>query len=217
MNELKLKEHPAGGLAAMSSSRKEKKRAGAGSAGSAFSSSQTLAMTSSGNAQPTRKASAASFSPSLSAAAAPMSTSASAIPTRLHHHHHHRNKGQAAQTLSSGSQVQADGGSSSSTAQQEDGHLDALYAFMQPRKGLTLLATVSFLVLVRYLVSLHPHSGEGKPPMYGDYEAQRHWMEVCSRPSLLACVPCDSRPNLTDLRFDVRALADHARAFIHSR
>jgi hypothetical protein len=86
--------------------------------------------------------------------------------------------------------VQADGGSS--TAQQEDGHLDALYAFMQPHKGLTLLATVSFLVLVRYLVSLHPHSGEGKPPMYGDYEAQRHWMEVRSRPSSpspsLACV-----------------------------
>jgi hypothetical protein len=114
-----------------------------------------------------------------------MSTSASAIPTRLHHHHHHRGKGQAAdrsastdraqQTLSSASQ--ADG---SSTARQEAGHLDALYAFMQPRKGLTLLATVSFLVLVRYLVSLHPHSGEGKPPMYGDYEAQRHWMEVRS-------------------------------------
>eukprot|EP00954_Amorphochlora_amoebiformis_P007705 598177-Amorphochlora_amoeboformis.AAC.2 len=24
----------------------------------------------------------------------------------------------------------------------------------------------------------HPHSGMGKPPMFGDYEAQRHWMEV---------------------------------------
>lgn len=23
-----------------------------------------------------------------------------------------------------------------------------------------------------------PHSGQGKPPMHGDYEAQRHWMEV---------------------------------------
>jgi alpha-1,3-glucosyltransferase len=31
---------------------------------------------------------------------------------------------------------------------------------------------------VRYLVSLHPHSGESTPPMYGDYEAQRHWMEI---------------------------------------
>lgn len=25
---------------------------------------------------------------------------------------------------------------------------------------------------------LYPHSGEGKPPMFGDYEAQRHWMEI---------------------------------------
>lgn len=23
-----------------------------------------------------------------------------------------------------------------------------------------------------------PHSGQGKPPMYGDFEAQRHWMEI---------------------------------------
>lgn len=22
------------------------------------------------------------------------------------------------------------------------------------------------------------YSGEGNPPMYGDYEAQRHWMEI---------------------------------------
>ena len=31
---------------------------------------------------------------------------------------------------------------------------------------------------LRYLVSLHGHSGQGIPPMYGDYEAQRHWMEL---------------------------------------
>ena len=31
---------------------------------------------------------------------------------------------------------------------------------------------------VRHFVSLHPHSGQATPPMYGDYEAQRHWMEV---------------------------------------
>ncbi|KAG0726360.1 Dolichyl pyrophosphate Man9GlcNAc2 alpha-1,3-glucosyltransferase [Chionoecetes opilio] len=33
-------------------------------------------------------------------------------------------------------------------------------------------------VLLRWCVSLHPYSGQGKPPMYGDYEAQRHWQEV---------------------------------------
>ncbi|KAJ8916499.1 hypothetical protein NQ315_000141 [Exocentrus adspersus] len=37
----------------------------------------------------------------------------------------------------------------------------------------TLLA-----VLLRCCTSLHPYSGEATPPMYGDYEAQRHWMEV---------------------------------------
>ncbi|KER30817.1 hypothetical protein T265_02856 [Opisthorchis viverrini] len=31
---------------------------------------------------------------------------------------------------------------------------------------------------IRSSVLLHPHSGQAKPPMYGDYEAQRHWMEV---------------------------------------
>jgi alpha-1,3-glucosyltransferase len=31
---------------------------------------------------------------------------------------------------------------------------------------------------IRWAVSLHPYSGEGKPPMYGDFEAQRHWMEI---------------------------------------
>jgi len=35
-----------------------------------------------------------------------------------------------------------------------------------------------FAVLIRVLVSTHPHSGQGKPPMFGDYEAQRHWMEL---------------------------------------
>lgn len=31
---------------------------------------------------------------------------------------------------------------------------------------------------VRWAVSLHPYSGAGKPPMFGDYEAQRHWQEI---------------------------------------
>lgn len=33
-------------------------------------------------------------------------------------------------------------------------------------------------VLLRCCTMLHPYSGEGTPPMYGDYEAQRHWMEI---------------------------------------
>ncbi|XP_054273152.1 probable dolichyl pyrophosphate Man9GlcNAc2 alpha-1,3-glucosyltransferase [Macrosteles quadrilineatus] len=33
-------------------------------------------------------------------------------------------------------------------------------------------------VLLRLCVSLHSYSGKNKPPMFGDYEAQRHWMEI---------------------------------------
>lgn len=35
-----------------------------------------------------------------------------------------------------------------------------------------------FAVLVRVAVSLHPYSGASTPPKFGDYEAQRHWMEI---------------------------------------
>jgi len=31
---------------------------------------------------------------------------------------------------------------------------------------------------VRAMMSIHPHSGQGTPPMYGDFEAQRHWQEI---------------------------------------
>ncbi|KAM9384074.1 dolichyl pyrophosphate Man9GlcNAc2 alpha-1,3-glucosyltransferase [Pholidichthys leucotaenia] len=33
-------------------------------------------------------------------------------------------------------------------------------------------------IVVRWGVSLNSYSGAGKPPMFGDYEAQRHWQEV---------------------------------------
>lgn len=41
--------------------------------------------------------------------------------------------------------------------------------------SLTLLLSA---ILVRWLVSQFPYSGYGTPPLYGDYEAQRHWMEI---------------------------------------
>ena len=36
----------------------------------------------------------------------------------------------------------------------------------------------SLALLVRWGVSLWPHSGQHQPPMFGDYEAQRHWQEI---------------------------------------
>ncbi|XP_035947253.1 dolichyl pyrophosphate Man9GlcNAc2 alpha-1,3-glucosyltransferase isoform X1 [Halichoerus grypus] len=42
-----------------------------------------------------------------------------------------------------------------------------------------LMAIVVLLGLtVRWTVSLNSYSGAGKPPMFGDYEAQRHWQEI---------------------------------------
>jgi alpha-1,3-glucosyltransferase len=32
--------------------------------------------------------------------------------------------------------------------------------------------------LLKSMLSSHPHSGQGTPPIYGDYEAQRHWQEI---------------------------------------
>ncbi|CAN0926056.1 Probable dolichyl pyrophosphate Man9GlcNAc2 alpha-1,3-glucosyltransferase [Linum grandiflorum] len=47
-------------------------------------------------------------------------------------------------------------------------------------KGLTpLFMCISLLgLLVRLTVALHSYSGAGNPPKFGDYEAQRHWMEI---------------------------------------
>ncbi|GAV75662.1 Alg6_Alg8 domain-containing protein [Cephalotus follicularis] len=42
----------------------------------------------------------------------------------------------------------------------------------------SFLCIAVFAILVRVAVSLHPYSGAGTPPMFGDYEAQRHWMEI---------------------------------------
>ncbi|XP_069498110.1 dolichyl pyrophosphate Man9GlcNAc2 alpha-1,3-glucosyltransferase isoform X2 [Ambystoma mexicanum] len=41
-----------------------------------------------------------------------------------------------------------------------------------------LALAVLTAITVRWTVSLNPYSGAGKPPMYGDYEAQRHWQEI---------------------------------------
>lgn len=42
--------------------------------------------------------------------------------------------------------------------------------------GIELIAL--FAVVVRISVGLYSYSGRATPPMFGDYEAQRHWMEV---------------------------------------
>lgn len=49
---------------------------------------------------------------------------------------------------------------------------------MEDLEILFTLATIFFHLAVRYGVSLGGYSGFHKPPMFGDYEAQRHWMEI---------------------------------------
>lgn len=44
--------------------------------------------------------------------------------------------------------------------------------------SLGIAISVLFSLMLRLGVSLNSYSGAGKPPMFGDYEAQRHWMEV---------------------------------------
>ena len=44
----------------------------------------------------------------------------------------------------------------------------------EPDSLLVLLLALA----VRACVGLFGYSGEGTPPMYGDFEAQRHWMEL---------------------------------------
>ncbi|KIV77667.1 hypothetical protein PV11_09451 [Exophiala sideris] len=58
-----------------------------------------------------------------------------------------------------------------------------LVAFLWPARGTTsqwvLLPLMLMIVgLFRWTVGLWGHSGHQKPPMHGDFEAQRHWMEI---------------------------------------
>ncbi|XP_070503520.1 probable dolichyl pyrophosphate Man9GlcNAc2 alpha-1,3-glucosyltransferase [Chironomus tepperi] len=40
------------------------------------------------------------------------------------------------------------------------------------------IIAISTGIFLRSTISLHSYSGENNPPMYGDFEAQRHWQEV---------------------------------------
>lgn len=58
-----------------------------------------------------------------------------------------------------------------------------LVAFLWPAKGtVSLWMTIPLILMVvglfRWTVSLWGYSGFQSPPMHGDFEAQRHWMEI---------------------------------------
>jgi len=41
-----------------------------------------------------------------------------------------------------------------------------------------VVCSVVLSILIRYLTSHWPYSGQGTPPIFGDYECQRHWQEI---------------------------------------
>lgn len=41
-----------------------------------------------------------------------------------------------------------------------------------------ILFVAILAIVVRALLAPHPYSGYNQPPMYGDFEAQRHWQEI---------------------------------------
>lgn len=58
-----------------------------------------------------------------------------------------------------------------------------LVAFLWPAKGtVSQWVTIPLILMVvglfRWTVSLWNYSGYQSPPMHGDFEAQRHWMEI---------------------------------------
>jgi alpha-1,3-glucosyltransferase len=56
---------------------------------------------------------------------------------------------------------------------------DARLPWQPPAPPVPTTLLISFAaLLVRVLVSVGPYSGQGVPPKFGDYEAQRHWMEL---------------------------------------
>uniref|UniRef100_A0A6B2EB40 Alpha-1,3-glucosyltransferase n=1 Tax=Phlebotomus kandelakii TaxID=1109342 RepID=A0A6B2EB40_9DIPT len=46
------------------------------------------------------------------------------------------------------------------------------------QKWAVVVCIVGFGAFLRATVSLHAYSGAEKPPMFGDFEAQRHWQEI---------------------------------------
>ncbi|KAF4797256.1 hypothetical protein TURU_077779 [Turdus rufiventris] len=58
------------------------------------------------------------------------------------------------------------------------GEVSAMSQSPGMEKWSLMTITVLLALTVRWAVSLGSYSGAGKPPMYGDYEAQRHWQEI---------------------------------------
>jgi alpha-1,3-glucosyltransferase len=56
---------------------------------------------------------------------------------------------------------------------------DFLYPFKKAaNQWVARYIIVIFAIIIRFAVGLGSYSGENTPPMFGDFEAQRHWLEI---------------------------------------
>jgi len=75
---------------------------------------------------------------------------------------------------------------STRTSDKETSQWEAVQSSNNPdTKSSTILWTNSIVlcavvlsITIRYLTSHWPYSGQGTPPIFGDYECQRHWQEI---------------------------------------
>ncbi|KAJ7975731.1 Alpha-1,3-glucosyltransferase [Quillaja saponaria] len=59
-----------------------------------------------------------------------------------------------------------------------DGGDDYWWWLVHKGIGAIFVSIAIFALIIRVGVSFHPYSGAGNPPKFGDFEAQRHWMEI---------------------------------------
>lgn len=62
-------------------------------------------------------------------------------------------------------------------SERAQANMDVLVEAVDRRVGLTA-GLCALAIVLRVAVGLHSYSGRGDPPKFGDYEAQRHWMEI---------------------------------------
>ncbi|KDQ62345.1 glycosyltransferase family 57 protein [Jaapia argillacea MUCL 33604] len=116
----------------------------------------------------------------------PASSSSTSFPSPLPHLHHHTrhdstsSHNQLRHHLSFSALVELEKEKEKERVEEMSGMGRRWLKWMH-RNGMkewVLGAVIGGSMWVKWCVSLGSYSGQGTPPMFGDYEAQRHWMEL---------------------------------------
>lgn len=92
------------------------------------------------------------------------------------------------------------------------GFADFCESLAQRKNAILVLAAGA--LLLRFAVGLHGYSGERTPPMFGDYEAQRHWMEITLHTPLKEWYAGGPQNNLTYWGLDYPPLTAY-QSYLH--